>query len=191
MAVDKVSKVLKSGGVTIKPGSKLGLFLGIIHLGTQKSEFEGRVSYKDQVLLKFELPSVLLPDGRPVTLSKRETHVLGSGKGKESNLLKLGRALNDGEKPEGIDWEESLGKPVLLELKENKDKTGVNISGYLVPPEEMVEKVKPLVNEPVLELDVDNIPDKAFKGFPEWLQKVINERVQPDDQDGVDAGIDY
>lgn len=184
MAIDKVSVPKK--GVNVSPGSHVGLFVGLIHLGIQKTEFEGAVSYKDQVLLSFELPDVLLDDGRPVTLSKTENHSLGA----RANLLKAAVALNGGKSvDDGIDWESMVGKPLMLQVKENKKKTGVNISGYAAIPEVYKKNLKPLMNEPRMLLDVETISEKELKGLPEWVQKMISKRVK--EEGDVDPSIDY
>jgi hypothetical protein len=185
MALNKEFKVKK--GISVEAGTHVGLLLSIIHLGVQKIEYAGEVSYKDQVLLVFELPDTTLEDGRPITISKRETHSVG----KKSNLLKAVKALNGGKDVarEGILYEILIGKPVMLELKENSKKTGVNVAGYMPVPDVLKKTLKPLVNEAKLYLDVEKISDKELEALPEWVRKVINERVKEDDP--VDPGVDY
>jgi hypothetical protein len=184
MSVAKVSKPKK--GVDIEEGSHVGLFLGLVHLGVQKGEYEGLVSYKDQVLLMFELPDITLEDGRPINLTARVTHSLS----KRATLLKVGKALNGGrDVKDGIDWEASIGKPVLLELKNNAKGTGVNIKGYMAVPDVMRKNLKPLINEPKLLLDVDAIGDKELEKLPEWVRKVINERVKEEGE--TDSSVDF
>ena len=42
----------------------------IIDLGTQKSDFNGEISWKRQVLIIFETPEELNSEGQPLTISK-------------------------------------------------------------------------------------------------------------------------
>src|ERR1700676_1454752 len=130
MAIDKVSKPAK--GIDIPAGTYVALFAGLVHIGTQKGEYQGQVNYNDQVVAYFELPEVLKNDGNPITLSARMNHKLGTGKGKKSTMLVLGEALNGGKDcKDGIDWEEQIGKPLMVVLEENSKGTGVNIKNYM------------------------------------------------------------
>lgn len=183
MAVEK--KFIPKKSVEIPEGTQVGLFAGLIHLGTQRNEYEGKVSYKDQVLLRFELPDIILEDGRPITITKRETN---SG-GAKSNMLKLVKALKGTKDLEdGVDYEELVGQPVMLEIA-HTSKGNAKIDGYMPVPEFLKKTVKPLMTEPVLLFDVENISDKELEAMPDWLQKLINERVQ-DDKD-FNEGTNY
>lgn len=182
MAVDNIFKPKKS--VEISAGTQVGLFAGLIHLGTQKSDYKGEVTYKDQLLFQFELPDVLLGDGRPYVISKRETHSTGS----KSNLLKIMKALNQGKSvDEGISWESKLGKPIMLNLKENSKGTGMSIEGYMAAPSGLT--VKPLMGEPKLLLDVDKISEKELASLPSWIATLINARIKQDNV--VDDDVDF
>lgn len=190
MAVEKFSKITESKGIDIPEGTHPARFLSLVHLGVQKTEWQGKTNYKEQVLLRFELSEITLEDGRPVSLTKRENlTLLKSKQGKESNLLKLGKALNGGKDvKEGIDWEDSLGKPLFLEVSKT-DKGSAKIEGYVAMPASLAKTLPPLVNEPSLLLDVDTVSEPEFKKLPEWVQKVMNERVNSEGE--VDPGVNY
>lgn len=190
MAIDKVSKPTKGGGIDVPPGTHVALFAGLVHLGTQKGEYQGKVSYNDQVLAYFELPDITLEDGRPITLTARMNHKLGSGKGKKSTMLVLGEALNGGKEcKEGIDWEDNIGKPLMVVLETNSKGTGVNIKNYMPIMESLKKGLKGLVGEPKLYYDVEKISDKELEGLSEWVRKVINERVRA--QDATNEATNY
>lgn len=183
MSVEK--KFVPKKGVEIPEGPQVGLFAGLIHLGTQRNEYEGKVSYKDQVLLKFELPDVTMDDGRPVTLTKRETNSSGA----KSNMLKLVRALKGTKNLDsGVDYEELVGLPVTLQIA-HTSKGSAKIESYTPVPDVLKKTVKPLMTEPVLLFDVEAISDKELEAMPEWLSKLINERVTTDGD--VDEGANY
>lgn len=184
MAIEKTFKPTK--GVDIPEGTHVGLFAGLIHLGTQRSEYEGNVSYKDTVLVKFELQDVLMDDGRPVTITKRETNSSGA----KSNLLKLVKAIKGSSNvADGVDFEDMVGLPVLLEITHSA-KGNAKIKGYMSVPDILKKTVKPLMGNPVLLFDVEQISETELQDMPEWLQKVINERVQGDNKD-VDDSVDF
>ncbi len=182
MAIEKVSRVNETGNkkgelVKIESGSNVGLFAGIVHLGLQRSEYQGKVSFKEKVLLRFELPDVVMEDGRPIVLSKTETFNLSSYKGKESNLLKVSRILTQSvDLKEGINWEEVLGRGVLLELKKSETTAFTNIVGYSSLPKSLSQSLKPLVDDGLLVFDVDTINDNEMNRLPQWVQKMINTR---------------
>jgi len=183
MPVEK--KFIPKKGIDIEEGSYIGLFAGLIHLGIQRNEYQGEVSYKDQVLLKFELPDILLEDGRPIIITKRETN---SG-GAKSNMLKLVKALsNSSDITNGVDYEELVGKPLMLDIKHSA-KGSAKISGYMPVPKHLKAGIKPLMNEPVLLFDVEHISDKELETMPEWLRELINKRVQ--DEGNVEEGANY
>lgn len=170
MAVNKKFKGDK--GFVIEEGTHVGLFLGLVHLGIQRGEFEGVVSYKDQVLIKFELPDVLSDKGTPLTLSKRVTNSSHS----KAELMKAVKALSGNSNvDEGVDFEELVGSPVMLEVGHSKS-GGAKIVGYMPVPAALKKTIKPLMGEPVLLFDVEKISDKELEKMPEWLRKVINER---------------
>lgn len=171
MALDY--KFVPTKGVNIPPGSHVGLLAEIIHLGVQRGEYEGVVSYKDKVLFTFELPDITLDDGRPVRMSKVETNSSSN----RSNYLKLVKALTGKQDlSEGIELDKLIGSPVLLQVEDNKKGTGSNIKVYMAVPAVIRTNLKPLMSEPRLLLDVEKIGDE-IKKLPDWIQKMINSRI--------------
>lgn len=149
----------------------VGLLHSIIHLGLQKNEFQGVVSIVDQVLLTFELPDVLLDDGRPATVNSRvkvSTHT-------KSTLTKVVEALG-GDTKEGVEFDQLIGKSVMLGILHNTKKTGVYIKTYMQTPATLKKHLKPLLNKKILHLDVDKITDHQKTELPKWVVKVIDER---------------
>ncbi len=180
MAIESKFKVGEGSGVELEEGSYKARLLSIVHLGVQKGEFNGEVSYKDQLLAQFELVDELMPDGRPVVRGKRETNSMG----KRANFTKLVQALGGDE--DGTDLSELLGEPLMLSI--GKTATGNSkISSYSKMREKDKQGLAPLMGEPKLFLDVDQISDKELAAMPDWLRKIINERVkeEPEANDDV------
>lgn len=172
MAISKKLKITK-GELTVVPAEPtIGLLLGVVHIGIHKNVYLGVTSHVDQVLLQFELQDVLTDKGTPVVFSKLERNSLHE----KANIPKLGKAMGlDVE--EGIDFEELIGKPVLLGLEHNKDKTRVNIKSYSPIPKMMKSAIKPLMGTPKLYLDVDELTEGQVAELPEWIRKKLTERV--------------
>lgn len=183
-----ISKIFKPGkGVDIPVGSQIAIVQSIIHLGTQRTEYEGNVSYKDQILFTFELPEFVLENGHSVTLSKTETNTSGI----KGNLTKLLTAINGGKKltDDGLDLEDAIGKPLMLTV--GVTKTGNSkIEGYTSIHDNLKKTLKPLIGTPRLLLDVEEISAKELSELPEWVQKIINERIDTTGND-VDPDVDY
>lgn len=184
MAISKKLKLDKTGGVDIKPDSYIGLLLGVVHLGTQRNEYKGVVSHVDKLLVQFELQDVLNDNGEPIVYGKVERNSMK----KQANLVKLATAFGVNLE-EGIDFEELVGKPVLLDIAKGESSDKVGIRGYNKLPSVLKKEVKPLFNTPKLYLDVDEMTEGQMKELPEWVRKMINERIktsdQPDSSDGA------
>lgn len=173
MAVSKILKKDANTGVSIPEGSHIGLFKGLVHVGTQENEFKGVKSLADQVLLQFELQDVLLGDGKPVTVSK----IVRNSMHEKANLLQIGKALG-ADTTHGIDFESLVGKPVMVNMEPNEAKTKVVVKSFSPLPTLLRKEVKPLIQTPQLLFDVETISDAQVKELPEWVQKIINNRVK-------------
>lgn len=183
MGVNKTLKLDKStggGGVKVPEGSHIGLFVGLVHLGTHKNEFKGVSSFKDQVFLQFELQDILNDKGLPIVFGKVETNSMKE----KSNMLKFGKAIG-ANIDEGIDFEQLVGKPLLLNFALNNAKTHVNIKSYSPLPALLRKEVKPLATTPRILMDVEAITEGQIKELPEWLQKKISQRIK-----GGESSID-
>lgn len=174
MAISKKLKLDKSGGVDIKPDSYIGLLLGVVHLGTQKQTYDGKTSMVDKLFLQFELQDALTDAGNPIVFGKVERNSMK----KKANLLKLAGAYNI-DMEEGIDFEELVGKPVLLDIGYGEGKTegAVGIRGYNKLPSVLKKEVKPLMGTPRVYLDVEELTEAQVSELPEFVQKMVKERV--------------
>jgi hypothetical protein len=173
MAISKKLKEDKSGGVDIPEGPTTALFLGIVHIGVQKNTYKGVTSYVDQALLQFELQDVLLPSGNPIVVSKIERNSLK----KKANMLKFGEAMKANTE-EGMDFDELVGKPLTLNMGKNEAGTRVVIKSYGQLHPGLKGTVKPLMGTPRVYLDVDQLTEAQVSELPEFVQKMINERVK-------------
>lgn len=173
MGVAKTLKLDKSGGVEIKPDSYIGLLLGVVHLGTQKNTYKGETSLVDQLLLQFELQDVLMDNGHPIVVSKVVRNSMKQKATLTSIVADLGGDLED-----GVDLDELVGKAILVEMGHNEAKTKVVVRGFSPMPKILAKEVKPLANTPRMFLDVEQLTDGNLEELPEWVRKLINERVR-------------
>lgn len=173
MAIASKLKLDKSGGVDIKPDSYIGLLLAVVHLGPQRNTYQGVTTIKDQLALQFELQDLLFDSGNPITVTKIETNSMKN----KANLVKFGKAIR-ANLEEGIDFEELISKPVLVNMDFNEAKTRVVIKSFTPLPSKDLKDVKPLIGTPKVLLDVDEITESQRKELPEWIGKLIAERVR-------------
>lgn len=186
MALDTFLKTKEKTSTPVEAGSHLAVLQSIIHIGIQKNEFDGQVSYKDQVALTFEIQDVETSDGHPVVKTKRETTKTNSEK---ANLNKLAAAMvGKATTKEGLDLSTLLGKPVMLNFEETRS-GGTTIKGYSPVPKGLLSSVKPLIGEAKLLPNVDHISSKELEALPEFMRKIIDQRVKEDTP--VDPSVDY
>lgn len=79
-------------------GSHIAVCYRVVDLGKQRSEYQGKVSFKHKILISWELPEALMQDGRPFTIGKSYTY----SSDPKSNLRKdleswRGKAFEDYE----------------------------------------------------------------------------------------------
>ena len=147
------------------------LCIGVVDLGQQVSVY----GTKPKLLLMFELPTCLMDDGRPYTISRRFTATLH----RQGNLRPFlaawrGKDLQ-AEETKNFDVGVLLGKPcrLFVQHEEREGKLYANIENVLKPEaNQSTQAVNLLVR-----FDLD-APDAALKAqLPEWVRKVIDQAV--------------
>ena len=144
----------------------------ILDLGHQRNEYQGEVSVRHQVLVAWELPSQLMDDGRPVSISKFYTLSLHE----KSNLGKdltswRGRAFTEDEKS-GFDISKLIGVPAMLSIIEHNGKS--KVGSVMGMPKGMPSA--DAINDPIL-FDMEcflNGDRSVFDNLSEGLQGIIN-----------------
>ena len=97
----------------------------IIDLGVQENEFNGETYIKHQVLVSWEIPSQLMEDGRPVSISRFYTLSLHPKSNLSVDLVSWrGRAFTP-EEEAGFDISKLLGVPCMLSIIEKNGKSKV------------------------------------------------------------------
>ena len=185
MAISKILKLDKSGGIDIPLDSHIGLLSGVIHLGIQKNSWKGVESLVDQVLLQFELQDILTDKGKPVVVSKIQRLSMKS----KANLLIITKALG-ANVDDGFDFHDLIGKPIIVNMGHNADKTKVKIKDFSPLPKLLLKEVKPLMGTPKVWLDVDEITESQKSELSEWIQKLINGRVKENNASQDDESIE-
>lgn len=118
-------------------GNHVGRCIGIIDVGTQQGEYQGKTTYARKIIVRFELPNELMSDGdyagKPFIVSKFYTASLSE----KANLRKdlsawRGRDFTDDELM-GFDVQNILDKPGMVNVTHN-DKGRAKVSGITPLP---------------------------------------------------------
>ena len=157
-------------------GTHLARCYGLIDIGTQKSEYKGQTVIRRQVILRWELPTELMEDGRPFSVSKFYTQSLNEKSNLYADLVNWrGREFTKDELS-GFDAKAILDKTCLLSITMN-DKGKARVTGLMKGPKHM--EVPPRVNDLVFfSLESDEFDQNTFNALSEGIQKMI--RLSPE-----------
>ena len=117
----------------------------------------------------------ILDNGKPLVVSKT---INNSANGPKSGLVLVGKAFGVDMAKDGLDFEEQLGKPVLLEIKpQEKDKSKQAVGAVTPLPKVLKSSVKPLTTSPKIYFDVEEITDTQLAELPNWITNMIAKRI--------------
>lgn len=167
--------------------------MAVVDLGTQESTWQGKVSKRRKVLLKWELDEAMA-DGRPFIVTARYTASLAEKAVLRAHLEAWRGKAFTAEELRGFDLGKLLGAPCMVTLVQNGEY--VNVQGVSKLPKGMA----PLMpTAPLTLLDLDNFSPEVFATLSDGLKATIQkapeystpgtDAEQPDHQDGPpDAG---
>lgn len=168
--------------VLVPPGMHLARCYRIIDLGTQKGDFQGKITFREKVRLQFEIHGeddrgqpLLTSDGRPLSIFKNFTVTLADKSTLRKDLqMWRGRDFT-AEELRGFELKNVLGAWAMLTVtqSESKGKVYANIAGINPVPANMKKAGLP---EGVNELKIFEIskPDmELFDSFSESLKNKI------------------
>ena len=161
---------------------------GLIDMGTQEKTFQGVTSHERVVTIFFELigktRTYTDDEGKeqtaPITVSLWQKKLSMNDKAwvRKVTDAVLNTAVLTPAEAEAVNIEEVVGKPLLITIVHNKDKTDAskvwaNIDNMSPMPEGMAE-VGPMLSEPLYFSFDDSKPedfDKLSEKMQEWLKK--------------------
>jgi len=150
-------------------GNHVARCIRVIELGTQRNEYQGKESFKKQTLVVWELPTELMTDGKPFTISKWYTASLNEKANLRRDLENWrGRPFTE-EELAGFDQRNILEKPCLLNVIKN-DKGKVIVGSVSAVPKGMT--APPQVN-PTLFYDLEDHNEEIWGKLSEGIRKII------------------
>lgn len=173
--MNNFAAMTEGGTFTPAPeGTHGARLLQVIDLGTQ----DGIYGPKRNLMVTFELPSKLMDEGRPYTV----TAWYGASLNRKSNLRQaltswLGRELT-GEEIKNTKWEIFGDTPCLVTITHKTNDSGeirARVQNITAVPEGM--DVAPLVGE-LLIFDLENFDEAVFAKIPDGIKAIIEKSPQ-------------
>lgn len=201
-------KPSEGGNYTPPPvGTHSAICIAFIDLGTQKGEYMGEAKHRREVIIQWELPMEMMPDGRPFVVSKRYTWSMSEKATLRKHLAAWrGKDFTDedfgGEKP--FDTKNILGAACTLNISEKtlpdgKARTFVSSVGQKMKGIDLPARFN---NTTYLALSEDRFEPEAFGGLSDRLKEIIagspeyqevtsNTHGQPPAHHGLDDDIPF
>lgn len=164
-------------------GTHVARCIKIIDIGTQKGEYQGKVTIRRQVIIGWELPNELMTEGdyagKPFTVSRFYTASLGEKANLRKDLANWrGRDFTEQELA-GFEAKNILGKPCMLSLTQN-DKGKTRVTGVIALPKGAA--VPDQINQSVyFSLERDEFSPEGFEALSDGIKKLIT--VSPEYQE--------
>jgi len=145
----------------------------MIGLGTQRGEWAGKPTKKIQVLISFELPTELIPDGefegQPYMVSKFYTSSLGEKSNLRKHLISWrGRDFTP-EELQGFDLTNIVGKPCMVSIIHSKNGKA-NVDNIMALPKGMA--VPEQVNKSLI-FNIFQWDQDIFDGLSDGIKGII------------------
>jgi len=152
-------------------GVHLARCVGIIDIGTQKSEYQGKTNIRRQCVLRWELPETLMEDGRPFVVSKFYTTSLSEKANLRADLVNWrGREFTH-EELQGFDERNLLDKVCMVSITKT-DNGKHRVTGIMGKPKGV--EAPPRVNElAYFSLEPGAFNMTTFEGISDGLKKMI------------------
>jgi hypothetical protein len=171
-------------------GTHLARCIGVIDLGTQKSEYQGQANIRRQVILRWELPTELIEDGeaagKPYICSKFYTASLNEKSRLYADLVNWRGKEFSPEELKGFDAKNVLDKTCMVSLTEN-DQGKARVTGIMKGPKHM--ECPPRVNDLVyFSLEPGEFKREDFDALPEGFQKIIKLSPEYAELNGAASG---
>ena len=172
------------------PGTKMGICIGVVDIGTQPITFNGKTNYKDQLLIVIEFPSEKIEiDGemKPRQLSRAMSRTT-SDRGTFKQMISAWFAKNFTEDDLlEFDTDEMLLRPCMVTVKLSENGQYANIDNIVQYPDGLPA---PTTTTVPYTFDMDNWSDETFAKLPEWIQDKIKKSTQYQKDHAPDTTIE-
>lgn len=156
------------------PGVHVARCIKIIDLGTQRGDYQGKPTIREQVIIQWEVPGALVDTDEgaaPMIVSKFYTNSLGEKANLRADLEMWRGKQFTPEELGGFDLERVLGAPALVNVI-HTDTGRARVKGVMSLPKGSV--CPPAHNKPTA-FWLDPWDDNAFMALPEGFRKIIQQ----------------
>lgn len=180
--MENVTKLIIQGGGSgdyeeIPAGVYLARCYKMIELGTQKIDFQGKISFRPKILIYWEVMTdeeggdVRMEDGKPFSVSKRYTASMNAKATLRKDLDAWRGVPFAPKEAEKFDITSLLDKFATIQISKNVvgDRTYTNIDRVM-----STKRKSKGVNE-LVAFSINQPDMKLFDTFPDWLKDKINE----------------
>lgn len=174
----KLRNKIKPAAPPMEAGTYLGICVGVIGLGEQETELQGKTRYVEKVKFIFETPEATIDqDGEQ---NPRQLSVEFSVARKATSRLRqflsgwLGKMLSDEEYLD-MDIFGLIGRNANLNVVRSEDNQYANIAS--AAPLRRSEQPMQARAQPML-FDADDWDEKVFDTLPEYLQERLKQSTQ-------------
>lgn len=169
----RYAKENSGSGFTPAPeGTHLARCIRLIDLGTQKNEYQGKISFREEVVVQWELPNETIDTEsgpQPMIVSKFYTISLNEKANLRADLESWrGRAFTPDELG-GFDLEAVLNAPAMVNVVHN-EAGRARVRGVMKVPR---GTECPKAHNTPSAFWLDPWDDEAFAALPEGFQKII------------------
>lgn len=166
-------------------GSHIAVCVGLVDLGTQHGEYQGKPVTREQIIIRWETPDELMDDGQPFLVSAFYTNSLGE----KANLRKIleawrGRQFTE-EELKGFDLQNILGVACMLNVAHN-DAGKARVQAVMALPK---GTPKPKPHNPCKAFWIDEWDQAAFDELPEGFRKMIMQSDEYKARTGKPSGV--
>lgn len=174
----KANKGGGNGGEQVPPGNHPAVLVALVDLGTQHDEYQGKASWRRNVLLVWELPTKKRKDGKNHTIDAAVTMSLNE----KAKLRKWAENMTSTKIADGSDFDVTslVGKACLVSVLQN-DKGYGKVEGVTGYPEGLPS---PPATIPTFVCSLDEFVS-GTKVVPEWVpwqwSKALGQRVSVPD----------
>lgn len=156
-------------------GTHVARCIRLIDLGTQKGEYKGQATFKKQLIIGWELPTELIPDGeyagKPFTVSRFYTASLSEKANLRKDLVAWrGKEFTDQELA-GFDAKNLLSKGCMLSIVLS-EKGKARPSSVMALPKAMRDSLPAQVNDNVY-FSLDEFSQPAYDSLSDGFKKMI------------------
>lgn len=168
----------------VKAGTHVAILYSIIHLGTQKTTFQGKEKTAYKIRLSFELPNLkkVFKEGeeaKPMSIGSKLSLSMFS-KAKLRPLVEgiIGVSLPD-DVADSYDIENLLGKPCLISVKHEIGSDGKIYATIAATSQLMDGMATPVQTNPSRVINLFAEWDEAvYQSLPEYLRKEIDSSLE-------------